>query len=162
MNAISFALYGNIVLRYVKMLSWFYIKKLTMYLVWRSVQHMHCKCACYKSQPWLRFHYGTIGERRNLHNIHSGNGDGGFRVLLMLMLISCSCSLIFPRWDVICVIFSVFLLTYTYQEGKSNYFKGSILTLSYIVLLAGFYFTPSIDQDSIAINIAPPPPPAAS
>ncbi|KAJ8663323.1 calcium/proton exchanger [Lichtheimia ornata] len=65
-------------------------------------------------------------------------------------------SLIFPRWDVICVIFSVFLLTYTYQEGKSNYFKGSILTLSYIVLLAGFYFTPSTDQDSIAINIAPP------
>ncbi|CDS09952.1 hypothetical protein LRAMOSA02629 [Lichtheimia ramosa] len=64
-------------------------------------------------------------------------------------------SLIFPRWDVICVIFSVFLLTYTYQEGKSNYFKGSILTLSYVVLLAGFYFTPSTDQDSVAINIAP-------
>jgi Ca2+/H+ antiporter len=32
--------------------------------------------------------------------------------------------LVFPRWDAICVIFSVFLLTYTYQEGKSNYFKG--------------------------------------
>ncbi|KAG1467756.1 hypothetical protein G6F56_004234 [Rhizopus delemar] len=34
-------------------------------------------------------------------------------------------SLIFPRWDIISVLFSVFLLTYTYQEGKSNYFKGT-------------------------------------
>ncbi|KAG1459802.1 hypothetical protein G6F56_006082 [Rhizopus delemar] len=51
-------------------------------------------------------------------------------------------SLIFPRWDVISVIFSVFLLTYTYQEGKSNYFKGSILILSYFVLVAGFYYIP--------------------
>ncbi|KAG1440657.1 hypothetical protein G6F56_011829 [Rhizopus delemar] len=51
-------------------------------------------------------------------------------------------NLIFPRWDVISVIFSVFLLTYTYQEGKSNYFKGSILILSYFVLVAGFYFIP--------------------
>lgn len=75
--------------------------------------------------------------------------------MLLILMICVSCSLIFPRWDVICVIFSVFLLTYTYQEGKSNYFKGSILTLSYVVLLAGFYFTPSTDQDSVAINIAP-------
>ncbi|KAI9265625.1 Sodium/calcium exchanger protein-domain-containing protein [Sporodiniella umbellata] len=51
-------------------------------------------------------------------------------------------NLIFPRWDVISVIFSVFLLTYTYQEGKSNYFKGSILILSYFVLVAGFYCVP--------------------
>lgn len=60
--------------------------KKIMYLVWRSVQHMHCKCACYKSQQWLRFHYGTIGERRNLHNTHSGNGNRDFRVLMMLMI----------------------------------------------------------------------------
>ncbi|KAI9279772.1 Sodium/calcium exchanger protein-domain-containing protein [Sporodiniella umbellata] len=53
-----------------------------------------------------------------------------------------SFSLIFPRWDVISVIFSVFLLTYTYQEGKSNYFKGSILILSYLVLVAGFFYIP--------------------
>lgn len=52
-------------------------------------------------------------------------------------------NLMFPRWDVISVIFSVFLLTYTYQEGKSNYFKGSILILSYIVLVAGFFYIPS-------------------
>ncbi|KAI7866842.1 Sodium/calcium exchanger protein-domain-containing protein [Spinellus fusiger] len=51
-------------------------------------------------------------------------------------------NLVFPRWDVISVVFSVFLLTYTYQEGKANYFKGSILILSYCVLMAGFYYIP--------------------
>ncbi|KAF9569218.1 hypothetical protein EC968_002656 [Mortierella alpina] len=52
-------------------------------------------------------------------------------------------NLIFPRWDVFAMLFSVFLLTYTYIEGKSNYFKGSILILSYCVLMAGFYYAPS-------------------
>jgi Ca2+:H+ antiporter len=61
-------------------------------------------------------------------------------------------SLMFPRWDVISVIFSVFLLTYTYQEGKSNYFKGSILILSYIVLVAGFYYIPSLDDSNTHIT----------
>ena len=50
--------------------------------------------------------------------------------------------LVFPRWDVFSVVFSVFLLTYTYIEGKSNYFKGSILVLSYLVLIAGFFYAP--------------------
>ncbi|RHZ86127.1 hypothetical protein Glove_54g38 [Diversispora epigaea] len=52
-------------------------------------------------------------------------------------------TLVFPRWDAFVVVFSVFLLTYTYIEGKSNYFKGSILILSYLVLIAGFYYAPS-------------------
>ncbi|KAK3833884.1 MAG: Sodium/calcium exchanger protein-domain-containing protein [Linnemannia elongata] len=52
-------------------------------------------------------------------------------------------NLIFPRWDVFSMLFSVFLLTYTYIEGKSNYFKGSILILSYFVLMAGFYYAPA-------------------
>ncbi|KAK3842237.1 MAG: hypothetical protein J3R72DRAFT_443285 [Linnemannia gamsii] len=51
-------------------------------------------------------------------------------------------NLIFQRWDVFSMLFSVFLLTYTYIEGKSNYFKGSILILSYCVLMAGFYYAP--------------------
>lgn len=64
-------------------------------------------------------------------------------------------SLVFPRWDVICVIFSVFLLTYTYQEGRSNYFKGSILILTYCVLMAGFYFTPPYTEKSILVGLNP-------
>ncbi|KAL1934405.1 hypothetical protein VTP01DRAFT_6587 [Rhizomucor pusillus] len=64
-------------------------------------------------------------------------------------------SLVFPRWDVISVIFSVFLLTYTYQEGKSNYFKGSILILSYCVLMAGFYFIPAFTEHSLLTGVDP-------
>ncbi|KAI3639606.1 hypothetical protein MIR68_002300 [Amoeboaphelidium protococcarum] len=51
-----------------------------------------------------------------------------------------SFTLIFPRWDLYTVFFAVFLLSYTYIEGKSNYFKGSILTLSYLVLIISFYY----------------------
>ncbi len=52
-------------------------------------------------------------------------------------------TLIFPRWDVIAIIFAVFLLTYTYIEARSNYYRGSICILSYLVLVAGFFFAPS-------------------
>ncbi|KZP01352.1 hypothetical protein CALVIDRAFT_559965 [Calocera viscosa TUFC12733] len=51
-------------------------------------------------------------------------------------------TLIFPRWDVIAIILSIFLLTYVYIEAKSNYHRGSTLILSYLVLMAGFYFAP--------------------
>jgi Ca2+:H+ antiporter len=40
--------------------------------------------------------------------------------------------LIFPRWDVIVIILSIFLLTYTYIEAKANYHRGSILVLRYV------------------------------
>ena len=75
-------------------------------------------------------------------------------------------SLIFPRWDAIAIILSMFLMTYTYIEAKSNYHRGSILILrsvhlcilasgkyvslivsSYGVLLAGFYFAPPTALD---------------
>ncbi|KAF9463020.1 hypothetical protein BDZ94DRAFT_1289957 [Collybia nuda] len=56
-------------------------------------------------------------------------------------------SLIFPRWDVVVIILSMFLMTYTYIEAKSNYHRGSILILSYLVLLSGFYFAPPTAVD---------------
>ncbi|KAF8630869.1 hypothetical protein AX17_005228 [Amanita inopinata Kibby_2008] len=58
-------------------------------------------------------------------------------------------TLIFPRWDVVALILSMFLMTYTYIEARSNYHRGSILILSYLVLIAGFYFAPpsAIDID---------------
>ncbi|KAF8318991.1 hypothetical protein DL93DRAFT_2164698 [Clavulina sp. PMI_390] len=58
-----------------------------------------------------------------------------------------SFTLIFPRWDVIAIILSIFLLTYTYIEAKANYYRGSILVLSYIVLTAGFFFAPPRDNE---------------
>ncbi|KAJ9149930.1 Low affinity vacuolar monovalent cation/H(+) antiporter [Pleurostoma richardsiae] len=50
-------------------------------------------------------------------------------------------SLLFPQWDMVTVILCVFLLSYMYGEGKSNYFKGSILLLSYLVVVVGYYFS---------------------
>ncbi|KAG5915310.1 hypothetical protein E4U42_008117 [Claviceps africana] len=50
-------------------------------------------------------------------------------------------SLLFPQWDMVTVILCVFLLSYVYSEGKSNYFKGSILVLTYFVVVIGFYFS---------------------
>ncbi|TBU24061.1 hypothetical protein BD309DRAFT_1077685 [Dichomitus squalens] len=59
-------------------------------------------------------------------------------------------TLIFPRWDIVAIILSVFLMTYTYIEAKSNYHRGSILILSYLVLLSGFYYAPNrSDEDEL-------------
>ena len=56
-------------------------------------------------------------------------------------LIDHTFNLIFPQWDMVTVILCVFLLSYMYGEGKSNYFKGSILVLTYLVVIMGFYFS---------------------
>ncbi|KAI9890147.1 MAG: hypothetical protein M1814_004428 [Vezdaea aestivalis] len=55
-------------------------------------------------------------------------------------------TLIFPQWDMVTVILCVFLLSYMYGEGKSNYFKGSILILSYLVVVVGYYFSGFTDE----------------
>ncbi|CAO1633021.1 unnamed protein product [Sympodiomycopsis kandeliae] len=72
------------------------------------------------------------------YNAKDVNGGGS----LPGHLVHKSFTLIFPRWDVIAIIFSVFLLTYTYIEARSNYYRGSICILSYLVLVAGFFFAP--------------------
>ncbi|KAJ3115760.1 hypothetical protein HDU96_000093 [Phlyctochytrium bullatum] len=51
-------------------------------------------------------------------------------------------SLVFPRWDLVAVLFSVFTVTYLYIEGKSNYFKGAMLLVAYFVLMLAFFFSP--------------------
>lgn len=58
-------------------------------------------------------------------------------------------SLIFPHWDFIASLLGVYMFTYIYTEGKSNYFKGSILIFLYIVLISGFYFALKIDGESV-------------
>jgi Ca2+:H+ antiporter len=50
-------------------------------------------------------------------------------------------TLLFPQFDMVTVILCVFLLSYMYGEGKSNYFKGSILLLTYFVTVIGFFFS---------------------
>jgi Ca2+:H+ antiporter len=61
-------------------------------------------------------------------------------------------TLIFPQWDMVTVILCVFLLSYMYGEGKSNYFKGSILILSYLVVIAGFYLSGFNDFQKMGVD----------
>ncbi|KAL5113546.1 hypothetical protein ACEQ8H_008585 [Pleosporales sp. CAS-2024a] len=65
-----------------------------------------------------------------------------------------SFTLIFPQWDMVTVILCVFLLSYMYGEGKSNYFKGSILILSYLVVIAGFYLSGFMDDARRGVDAA--------
>ncbi|CCH62314.1 hypothetical protein TBLA_0H00210 [Henningerozyma blattae CBS 6284] len=51
-----------------------------------------------------------------------------------------SFTLVFPLWDIISLIFSTLLFAYIYAEGKSNYFKGTLLILLYIAIISVFYF----------------------
>ncbi|KAN0110267.1 calcium permease [Hyaloscypha variabilis] len=67
-------------------------------------------------------------------------------------LIDHTFSLIFPQWDMVTVILCVFLLSYMYGEGKSNYFKGSILLLSYLVVVVGFWFSGMTDMANMGIS----------
>ncbi|KAF5862808.1 hypothetical protein ETB97_011156 [Aspergillus alliaceus] len=61
-------------------------------------------------------------------------------------------NLIFPQWDMVSVILCVFLLSYVYGEGKSNYFKGSILVLTYLVVVIGFYLSGYSNMDTMGVD----------
>ncbi|KAJ5929688.1 hypothetical protein N7454_006638 [Penicillium verhagenii] len=63
-----------------------------------------------------------------------------------------SFNLIFPQWDMITVILCVFLLSYVYGEGKSNYFKGSVLVMTYFVVILGFYLSGYSNMDSMGVD----------
>ncbi|OAX82148.1 calcium/proton exchanger [Emergomyces africanus] len=67
-------------------------------------------------------------------------------------LLEHSFNLIFPQWDMITVILCVFLLSYVYGEGKSNYFKGSILVLTYIFVIVGFYLSSFNDINAMRVD----------
>ncbi|KAJ5683168.1 hypothetical protein N7462_006333 [Penicillium macrosclerotiorum] len=67
-------------------------------------------------------------------------------------LSSHSFNLIFPQWDMITVILCVFLLSYVYGEGKSNYFKGSVLVLTYLVVVLGFYLSGYSNMDTLGVD----------
>ncbi|XP_067663324.1 uncharacterized protein [Haliotis asinina] len=49
--------------------------------------------------------------------------------------------LIFQDVHLFAVIFSVIVINYTFQDGKSDYFQGSIVVLIYIVLMLMYFFT---------------------
>jgi Ca2+:H+ antiporter len=61
--------------------------------------------------------------------------------------------MIFPQWDMVTVILCIFLLSYMYGEGKSNYFKGSILILAYCVVIMGFWYA-SFDSEGFMRGVS--------
>ncbi|KAJ9609725.1 hypothetical protein H2200_006053 [Cladophialophora chaetospira] len=67
-------------------------------------------------------------------------------------LIDHTFNLIFPQWDMVTIILCVFLLSYMSGEGKSNYFKGSILCLTYLVVVLGFYFSSFTSMTDMGAN----------
>lgn len=56
-------------------------------------------------------------------------------------------TLIFPKFDVMATLSSVFLFTYLYSEGKSNYLKGALLLLFYTILIIGLFLQSGLDFD---------------
>ncbi|KAJ6140468.1 hypothetical protein N7470_010264 [Penicillium chermesinum] len=67
-------------------------------------------------------------------------------------LASHSFNLIFPQWDMITVILCIFLLSNVHGEGKSNYFKGSVLVLTYLFVVIGFYLSGYSNMNSMGVN----------
>jgi len=102
--------------------------------VWKLAQRTPFKCAFCRSPQWSPFRHGTIQPRWVKSPILS-------RVLSILSFKKSGLTLnnflrytrlIFPRWDAIVIILSIFLLTYTYIEAKANYHRGSILVLRFV------------------------------
>ena len=63
-------------------------------------------------------------------------------------------NLIFPQWDMVTIVLSVFLMGWVIGEGKSNYFKGSILILAYLTIIIGFWFS-SWSSDKVCLISLP-------
>ena len=98
--------------------------------VWKSVQHTPFRFAFYRFLRWSPFRRGmTLPRwvrvpthlRESFFQKKSGPNPEDIRFRL-----------IFPRWDAIVIILSIFLLTYTYIEAKANYHRGSILVLRFV------------------------------
>ena len=62
MNAISFAINGNIALRYISCPN-YHSNSLTSCIVWRLAPRMHCKSAYYRFLQWLRSLHGMPRTR---------------------------------------------------------------------------------------------------
>jgi Ca2+:H+ antiporter len=49
-------------------------------------------------------------------------------------------TVVFQDWDLYASFFGLFLLSNIYTEGKSNYFKGALLLLIYLLIIAAYLF----------------------
>jgi len=104
LNAISFALYGNVALSL-------------------EIGGAYALQVCLLQIPAV-----VLASQRHV-SAHMGDA---LRKYVFVLL--------FPKWDTWSWVISMILYNHVHSEGRSNYFKGSILILAYLVLLAGFYF----------------------
>ncbi|ODV92031.1 hypothetical protein CANCADRAFT_30299 [Tortispora caseinolytica NRRL Y-17796] len=108
LNAISFAMHGNIALS-------------------MEIGSAYVLQVCLLQMPALVFiSIFTLPYASNLHDF--------------------TFTLVFPQWDALVVILCTLLFLHIYQEGKSNYFKGSILILAYLAVMCGFFFSSFADS----------------
>ena len=56
--------------------------------------------------------------------------------------------LIFLKWKLIGTFADLFMFTYLYAEGKSNYFKWSILLLIYVIVILGLFYQGILNDGS--------------
>lgn len=60
---------------------------------------------------------------------------------------------VFPTWDAWAVFIAYLLYVHVHAEGKSNYFKGVLLLLTYFVLVLGYHFYSL--RDRLIPNVLP-------
>lgn len=109
LNAISFALYGNVSLSL-------------------EIGSAYALQVCLLQIPAL-----VLVSQRNVTE-HLGENLRDYVFVLL-----------FPKWDTWAWIVSMLLYCHVHSEGRSNYFKGSILILAYLVIIIGFYFNDIIN-----------------
>ena len=117
-NAIAFALQGNIALS---------LEIGSAYAA--QVALIQIPALVFFSYLYATF-IGPFPKSPSMPDGSYGDGEGGF-------------TLVFPSWDFYGLLFGVFILSYIYIEGKSNYFKGAMLGVAYFVVMTAFYYVPA-------------------
>lgn len=154
-NAFSFAMHGNVALSmeigsaYALQVCLLQIPIVTLYSTWKFSSQYFASDATQQyiipSLPTLTSGFGIL-QSSPFTTVSKIVGD---KIDVGKMF-----PLIFPHWDFMASLIGVYMFTYIYTEGKSNYFKGSILLTLYVVLLIGFYFALQImDNNYIHYNV---------
>lgn len=140
-NAFSFAMHGNVALSmeigsaYALQVCLLQIPIVTLYSTWKFMsQYSGSDLPAIPSLPTLMGAFGLLREPTSAVRAVAHEPIGVGKMF----------PLIFPHWDFMASLIGVYMFTYIYTEGKSNYFKGSILLTLYVVLLVGFFISSEI------------------
>lgn len=152
-NAFSFAMHGNVALSmeigsaYALQVCLLQIPIVTLYSTWKFTNSYFSTESIQDTAGYVIKEIPRLTKGFGLFS--SSNADSGSLVTALTSFVPTTASgvdvgkmfpLIFPHWDFMASLIGVYMFTYIYTEGKSNYFKGSILLTLYLVLLVGFYF----------------------